>query len=214
MRGIQGTTQNKFWACPWGKLWLRSTCLEFILTCPDFFLLCAVFPSLWMTKGNHLLIRSKYRSVKSLNYVYIFRVTGSTLLARRASCQGDLLAPYKNSLALGKRTGVLSHPGILTYSHWHLTRTLPQTLSLFHFCFRWESRWFTSQMVAAPLLYHAPPPPVHTDLHPVLELNIPACHNQGWVQLWNIWKGEGVGDISYWGGYYFNSTKIDWYFVL
>ena len=27
----QGATKNKFSACPWGKLWLRSTCPEFIL---------------------------------------------------------------------------------------------------------------------------------------------------------------------------------------
>ena len=32
------------------------------------------------------------------------------LLARRASCLEDLLAPQKNSLAPGKRTGVLSGP--------------------------------------------------------------------------------------------------------
>ena len=63
-----------------------------------------------MTKGNHLLLSSKYHSVKSLN-VYIFIVLGSTLLVRWASCQvGDLLAPHKNSLAPGKRTGVLLHP--------------------------------------------------------------------------------------------------------
>ena len=61
-------------------------------------------------KGNRLLISLKYCSVKSLN-VYIFIVSGSTLLAQWASCQGDLLASHKNSLALGKRTGVLSCPG-------------------------------------------------------------------------------------------------------
>ena len=62
-------------------------------------------------KGNRLLISSKYHSVKSLN-VYIFIVSGSALLARRASCQGDLLLPHKKSLAPGKRTGVLSRSRI------------------------------------------------------------------------------------------------------
>ena len=61
------------------------------------------------SKGSRLLMSSKYCCVKSLN-VYNFRVSGSTLLARRASCQGDLLALHKNSLALGKRAGVLSRP--------------------------------------------------------------------------------------------------------
>ena len=42
--------------------------------------------------------------------MYIFRVPGSALLAWWASCQGDRLAPHKNSLAPGKQTGVLSHP--------------------------------------------------------------------------------------------------------
>ena len=73
--------KRNFQLVPWGKLWLRSTCLEFILTCPDFFLLCTVSPLLWMKKANRLLISSKYCSVKSLN-VYIFRVLGSALLAR------------------------------------------------------------------------------------------------------------------------------------
>ena len=99
--------KKNFSACPYGKLQLRSTCPEFILTCPDFFLLCAIFPLLWTTKGKCLLIRSKYRSVKSPN-VYSFRVLGSVLLAWQASCQGDLLALHKNSLAPGKRTRVLS----------------------------------------------------------------------------------------------------------
>ena len=70
----QGTMKNKFSACPWGKLRLRSACPEFILSCLDFFLLYAISPLLRMTKGNHLLIRSKY--------VYIFIVLGSTFLVR------------------------------------------------------------------------------------------------------------------------------------
>ena len=54
--------------------------------------------------------------MKSLN-VYIFRVSGSTLLALLASCPGDLLAPHKNSLAPGKRTRVLSRsaPELLAF---------------------------------------------------------------------------------------------------
>ena len=68
---MSGATKRKFSACPWGKLWLRSTCPEYILSCADFFPLCAVSPLLWSTKGNRLLISSKYRSVKSL-HVYIF----------------------------------------------------------------------------------------------------------------------------------------------
>ena len=93
----QCTTKKKCSDRPCGKLQLRSTCPEFILTCPDFFLLSTVSPLLQTPKGNHLLISSKYHSVKSLN-VYIFIVSGSTLLAQWASCQGDLLAPHKNSL--------------------------------------------------------------------------------------------------------------------
>ena len=99
-RSIQGATKKNFSACLWGKLQLRSTCPEFILTCPDFFLLCDVSPLLWPTKGNCLLISSKYHSVKSLN-VYNFRVLGSTLLARQAylitSMAGCKIAP-KHSL--------------------------------------------------------------------------------------------------------------------
>ena len=47
------------------EIW--STCPKFILSCPDVFLLCAIFPLLWTTKDNRLLISSKYRSVMSLN---------------------------------------------------------------------------------------------------------------------------------------------------
>ena len=67
---IRGATKMKFSACPWGKPRLRSTRPEFILTCPDFFLLCAISSLLWMTKANRLLVSSKYCRVKSLN-VYI-----------------------------------------------------------------------------------------------------------------------------------------------
>ena len=83
-----------------------------------------------MTKGNHLLISSKYHSVKSLN-VYIFRVSGSTLLALWASCQGDLLSLHKNSLALGKWTGVLSCPALSSLMT--AERKLPINLSVFIF---------------------------------------------------------------------------------
>ena len=37
-------TKSKLSTCPWGKLRLRSTCLECVLSCPNFFLLCIVFP--------------------------------------------------------------------------------------------------------------------------------------------------------------------------
>ena len=86
-----GHDEKEIFSLPLRGMRLRSTCPEFILTCPNFFLLCAVSPLLWTTKANCLLISLKYCSVKSLN-VYIFRVSGSTLLAWRASCQGALLA--------------------------------------------------------------------------------------------------------------------------
>ena len=41
---------------------------------------------------------------------FFFWVLGSTLLVWQVSCQGDLLALYKNSLAPGKWTGALLHP--------------------------------------------------------------------------------------------------------
>ena len=113
----QGMTKKKFSACPWGKLWLKSTCPEFILTWPDFFLLCAVSPLLWMTKSNHLLISLKYRSVKSLKMCTFCLCLN--LLAKWATCEGDLLVSHKNSLAPGKRTGVLSCPAIIDV--WKIT---------------------------------------------------------------------------------------------
>ena len=65
---------------------------------------------------------SKYRCVKSLNvYISVQMVENGISdvpdfnyfffsLGLNSTCQGDLLAPYKNSLALGKRTGALLHP--------------------------------------------------------------------------------------------------------
>ena len=49
-----------------------------------------------------------------------FLVSGSTWLYF-TSCEGDLLAPHKNSLAPGKWTGVLSCPVYCTLKFWLLT---------------------------------------------------------------------------------------------
>ena len=37
---LQGATKNKFSACPWGKLWLRSTCREFFSCARISFSMC------------------------------------------------------------------------------------------------------------------------------------------------------------------------------
>ena len=107
---------------------LRSTCPKFILTCPDFFLLCAISPLLWLRKGNRLLISSKYRSVKSLNIHYVLLESR----VQRYLPSGQVVREtwHKNSLAPGKRTGVLSRLLQLTIHHMLMP---PSVLTVFAF---------------------------------------------------------------------------------
>ena len=69
---VQGMTEKKFsemFSFSLAQLLqLRFTCPEFILTVSvlaRIAFLCAIFPLLWMTRGNCLLISSKYCTVKS-----------------------------------------------------------------------------------------------------------------------------------------------------